>query len=198
MVQYSKGESWHPEKLLQILLSRDSRGSSFHARQTNAEREYIIYNDTRMSYKEVHNQVELVGQKLVDCGVKKGDKVAIISRNLPEFVITYWAIHTVGAVSVLVNAWQTKTVILACLDKTRPKVVMVDNQRAGSALEGEDLAKYGIVSAVVAKPTKSYKGLQGWNDWVPKPGRLPPLPSLASLNILPEDHATIYFTSGKL
>lgn len=164
--------------------------------QTHFDREYIIHNDTRLTYKQVHLQVELVGQKLVDCGVKKGDKVAIVSRNSPEFVVAYWATHMLGAVSVLVNAWQTKPVILACLHKTRPKVVVVDDQRAGSALEGEDLSQLGVVSAVVAKPTRSYRGLQSWGEWVPKPGRFPALPSLGSLNIQPEDEATIYFTSG--
>lgn len=104
----------------------------------------------------------------------------------------------VGGVSVLVNAWQTKTVILACLELTNPKVVMVDDQRASQALEGADLSQYGIIDTVVAKPTRKYQALRAWDEWVPKPGRFPALPSLDSLNIQPEDEATIYFTSGEL
>lgn len=149
-----------------------------------------------MTYKQVHIQVELVAQKLIHCGVKKGDKVAIISRNTPEYIILYWAIHRVGAISVLVNAWQTKTVVLACLDKTRPKVIMADDQRAKFVLDGENLIKMGVRSAVVASPTRKYNNLQAWQDWVPRPGQFPPPPSLGALSIQPEDDATIYFTSG--
>lgn len=123
--------------------------------------------------------------------------MAIVSRNGPEYIIFYWAIHMIGGVSVLVNAWQTKTVILACLNLTNPKVVMVDDQRAAQALEGEDLSQYGIIDTVVAKPTRKYRSLKAWDEWVPKPGRFPALPSLDSLNIQPEDEATIYFTSGE-
>ena len=37
-------------------------------------------------------------------GVKKGDRIAICARNLPEYIFAFWACHLVGAISVLVNA----------------------------------------------------------------------------------------------
>jgi len=35
-----------------------------------------------------------------DMGIKPGDKVAIISENMPNWAITYWAITTMGAIAV--------------------------------------------------------------------------------------------------
>lgn len=66
---------------------------------------YLVYNDTRLTYAEVL-QLSLTAAAIFRStyGIKKGDRVAICSRNLPEYLVAFWACHLIGAVSVLVNA----------------------------------------------------------------------------------------------
>ena len=37
---------------------------------------------------------------LIDNGISKGDKVAILSENTPNWVITFWSLVSIGAVCV--------------------------------------------------------------------------------------------------
>ena len=53
--------------------------------------------------------VDALGAALVDrYGIKVGDRVAIGMRNLPEWILSFAAILSVGAVSVSLNAWWTE------------------------------------------------------------------------------------------
>ena len=54
-------------------------------------------------------EVDALGYALVHhYGVKKGDRVGIAMRNYPEWVISFCAILSIGAVSVSLNAWWTE------------------------------------------------------------------------------------------
>ncbi len=57
-------------------------------------------NETPLTYGEVAQQVELVSQFLHQEGIIMGDRVAILSENRPQWGIVYFAITTMGAVSV--------------------------------------------------------------------------------------------------
>ena len=52
--------------------------------------------------------------KPVGAGYSLMGSVAIVMRNLPEFVVSYIAISNAGAVVVPMNAWWTGQVILYC------------------------------------------------------------------------------------
>ncbi|MBR6831535.1 MAG: AMP-binding protein [Tidjanibacter sp.] len=52
------------------------------------------------SYGEMATEIERLHIFMADCGVKKGNKVALIGKNNTQFVITYIAVVTYGAVIV--------------------------------------------------------------------------------------------------
>jgi len=53
-----------------------------------------------MSYTEFGKKVEEVQSMLRDYGIRKGDKVAIYSTNMPNWPVVYFAVTTMGAVIV--------------------------------------------------------------------------------------------------
>lgn len=57
-------------------------------------------NDKPIRYNQFHEQVKELQLFLQDEGIGKGDKVAILSENSPNWGITYFAITTIGAVAV--------------------------------------------------------------------------------------------------
>ena len=58
----------------------------------------IIHNDTTISYSELADKVWRLAGSLKTIGVGKGDVVAVQLPNIPEFIISYLAICTVGGV----------------------------------------------------------------------------------------------------
>lgn len=67
----------------------------------------IIYEDRRISYDALERSVNALGNRLKGLGIKKGDKVAIMLPNIPEFIISYFAAIKVGAVAVTINTLST-------------------------------------------------------------------------------------------
>lgn len=60
------------------------------------ERPAIIYQDRRISYRELLERVDRLAAGLVALGVQPGDKVAIWMSNVPEWIEAYFAISRAG------------------------------------------------------------------------------------------------------
>ncbi|MEW6554609.1 MAG: long-chain-fatty-acid--CoA ligase [Actinomycetota bacterium] len=63
----------------------------------------VIYRDEPISYAELEERVTRFANALSDLGVERGDKVAVMLNNCPEFIITFFACSYLGAVAVPVN-----------------------------------------------------------------------------------------------
>ncbi len=62
------------------------------------------FNDeTFMTYGELDRQTNRMANALLEMGVKKGDRVALLLPNCPQFVISYYAVLKVGAIVVATN-----------------------------------------------------------------------------------------------
>ncbi|MEY3267165.1 MAG: hypothetical protein RJA15_1611, partial [Actinomycetota bacterium] len=77
-------------------------GSAAHG-----DKDYLVYEDERYTYTQVHAQVRVLAHYLVSQGVGPGDRVALAMRNYPEWVVGYWATVSIGAAVVGMNAWWT-------------------------------------------------------------------------------------------
>jgi len=57
----------------------------------------LIFYGRKISYKELRDQTDRLATALVDLGVKKGDRVALLLLNSPQFIIAYFAVLKAGA-----------------------------------------------------------------------------------------------------
>jgi acyl-CoA synthetase (AMP-forming)/AMP-acid ligase II len=88
-------------------------------------------NERRLSYAEHARLVASVAAALRErYDVQPGDRVAILGANCPEWVITFWAAISLGAVAVGLNGWATGSEIRYFVDDCEPKVLIVDRKRA--------------------------------------------------------------------
>jgi len=62
-----------------------------------------VYLEKEMTYEELKLHVDKLATALADLGVKKGDKVATILPNCPQFIISDYAIMRLGAVHVPIS-----------------------------------------------------------------------------------------------
>ncbi len=67
------------------------------------DKEGIIYQENRYTWKKVNERVNTVSHALMEAGVKKGDKVAMWMFNSDLFMFTFYGIVKTGAVAVPVN-----------------------------------------------------------------------------------------------
>ncbi|MDK2889301.1 MAG: long-chain acyl-CoA synthetase [Thermoanaerobacter sp.] len=72
------------------------------------DRTAIIFSGVEINYRTLAGMVHRFAAALADLGVKKGDRVALMSPNCPRYVIGYMAIQKIGAVVVQVNPMYTE------------------------------------------------------------------------------------------
>src|SRR3984957_10012246 len=95
----------------------------------HASRDYLVYEGQRFTFDEHYRIASTLAQRLIDSGVTKGDRVAIASRNLPQWVIAFWGSVLTGAVVVPINAWWTPEELQYGLSDSGTSVLFVDEER---------------------------------------------------------------------
>jgi long-chain acyl-CoA synthetase len=81
-----------------------------------------------ITYSEVRSRVETFAFGLASLGLKRGDRVAIIAENRPEWVISDLAIVSLGAVDVPVYPTMTAKQIEFIFNDAGVKMAIVSNQ----------------------------------------------------------------------
>jgi acyl-CoA synthetase (AMP-forming)/AMP-acid ligase II len=143
-------------------------------------KEYLVHEDRRISYAEHLRVVGSVARALAErYGVGKGDRVAILAENRPEWIVTFWAAQALGAVAVGLNGWWAGDEIRYGVADCAPKVVIGDRRRL-------ERVRGIALGAPVVEIESEFEKL-----WSHAPGAA--LPSVA---IAEDDPACILYTSG--
>ncbi|HSP29553.1 MAG TPA: class I adenylate-forming enzyme family protein [Ilumatobacteraceae bacterium] len=160
------------------------------------DRDYVVYEDERYTFAEADAIIRALAARLVDVhGVQPGDRVALAMRNYPEWVFGYWAVISLGAAVVGMNAWWTTEEMQYGLSDSRPKVLIADGERVERVLPVLDELR---ADAPLALITVRYDGTlpddaTRWEDVI-VPADAPP--ELPAVDIDPDDDACIFYTSG--
>jgi long-chain acyl-CoA synthetase len=150
---------------------------------------FLVYEDERWSFTDTMAAVDALGATLVErYGVTKGVRVAIGMRNYPEWVVSFAAITSIGAVSVSLNAWWTEEELDFALEDSGATVLIADAERVARAATA--CRRLGIRTVAVRTPAEEAGDADHWQDIV---ALGTPLPDVV---IEPDDDATILYTSG--
>jgi long-chain acyl-CoA synthetase len=167
--------------------------------RTFADREFLVYENERATYEAYARATITLAHQLAADGVKKGDRVAVIMRNLPEWPVAFWAGILLGAIVTPLNAWWTGAELEYGLADSGTKVAIVDDERLERIAEFlpglPDLQKVYVTRLAgaptdpkVARLEEVIGPVNAWKDLPDRP--MPPV------EIEPEDDATILYTSG--
>jgi len=69
-----------------------------------AEKEALVYEDERISYRELQRRVHRMAKGLMALGLQKDEKMAVWMNNNPEWIYAFLASAKIGSVFVSVNA----------------------------------------------------------------------------------------------
>jgi len=167
--------------------------------KTFGERVFLVYEDERVTYEAFHRAVAAFAIELQAQGVEKGDRVAVVMRNLPEWVVAFYAAAAIGAIVTPLNAWWTGPELEYGLTDSGAKVAVMDAERFQRMTEHfsncPELKRVYVSREPdeIAHPyvTKLEDVLGAANAW----GKLPDQP-IPPVEIDTDDDATIFYTSG--
>ena len=169
-------------------------GNVLAASADYGERACVVLDDERLSYADHHREVRRFAQALREhYGIRKGDRVVIAMRNLPEWSIAFWAVTNIGAIVVPLNAWLTARELAYCVTDSGARVIVADGKRAALLAScGEELSLEGLI-LVPDEDAEHDDGTAYWDDVLTAADDDPPPPDVA---VEPDDDATIFYTSG--
>jgi long-chain acyl-CoA synthetase len=162
--------------------------------RTYGELDFLVYEQEHWTFEGHYRNAAKLANELVDrYGVRKGDRVAVAMRNLPEWSVAFWAAAAAGAVVVPLNAWWTGAELAYGLRDSGTKILVCDQERLDRlAPELDQLAGLQIL---VARPERG--GLDPrvtpLTDLL---GDAPADVALPAVEFDPDDDATIFYTSG--
>ena len=162
-------------------------------------REFLVYENDRVTFEAFFRAAVAIAHELQRHGVKKGTRVAIVMRNLPEWAAAFYGAAIIGAIVTPLNAWWTGPELEYGLVDSGTEIAFADAERleriAEHLVNCPDLkrvyvSRYSdeLTHPIVARLEDVVGAV---NDW----GRLPDL-AMPEVNIAPDDELTILYTSG--
>jgi acyl-CoA synthetase (AMP-forming)/AMP-acid ligase II len=179
-----------------IVIERDELGRAFVANfpatlpeffktfaGLNGQVEAVVAGDERLTFADLDLWSDRLARALAGRGIAKGDRIGIAMRNCPAWIVGYMAALKAGAIATLINGWWEPHELAHALELTEPMLVLADVPRAKRI---RDAGAWEMVQLAIDKPLA--EALAPLLDGADNHAQLP--------RILPEDDATILFTSG--
>ena len=117
----------HP---MQVYKQRMRSLREYMAQNTaRADVDWVVQQDQRLTYGEHDRLARVLAHSLAQLGVQRGDRVALVSANVPEWVVTWWACAVLGATLVPLNAWWKAEELEFGLGDSEAKVLIGDARR---------------------------------------------------------------------
>jgi len=154
---------------------------------------FLAYQDERLSFAQAWAEAGRIGHVLVQhCGVKPGDRVAIAMRNYPEWVLSFCAITSIGAVAVAMNGhWQSEELVYGLQD-CGARVLLADAERLQRLSSPAARAALPDLQCLAVRVPDLPPGARSLQQLLDEAGDVPMPPAA----IAPDDWATILYTSG--
>lgn len=74
-----------------------------NAAQKYPDRACTVFQDQTVTYRQMNDLSDRLARALIALGLRKGDRVAVMMPNLPQFVLSFYAILKAGGVVVALN-----------------------------------------------------------------------------------------------
>lgn len=165
-----------------------------------ADRDFLVYEDERVTFDSFRRAVEHFAGVLIETyGVKKGDRVAIIMRNYPQWPVPFFAALSIGAIAAPMNSWWTGDELEYGLRDSGTKVAIVDSdilERIRPFIDQlPDLEAIIVARATKAESDTRIQSLEHFIGPVANWSGLQKI-GLPPIDLQPDDDATIMYTSG--
>ncbi len=103
------------------------------------DRTALRSDDRVLTYQDLRDRIARAATGFTQMGVRPGDRVLFIAPTVPEFVITYYALHTAGATVITMNVMSTAPEIGYVIEDSGTSLIVAwhENAAAGELVAGE-------------------------------------------------------------
>jgi fatty-acyl-CoA synthase len=153
----------------------------------------VIFEEREWTYRELNERVNQAARMLLELGLVKGDRIAILANNCNAFLELFWACAKTGVVFVPLNTRLVSRELEYFLIQSTPEALFYGGEFSGMAGELKSLPGTGSVRNYICidPPQDTTDG--DYEAWI---GRCPvEEPSVADPPTM-EDPQVILFTSG--
>lgn len=154
-----------------------------------------------LSHREVEERVANLAASLAASGVERGDRVAILSENRPEWAVVDYAAVGTGLVDVPVYPTLPANQILYILQNSGAKVVFVSTREQLAKIEEIRDQLSDVAQVIAFDDPGGVAGVERFHDVLEggrraiQAGQVRPFRELAA-EVQPDDVATLIYTSG--
>ena len=162
-------------------------GEYFQFALIHGEWDFLAYEDESYSYQEVLNKAAGLAHVLQETyNIEKGDSVSFSMRNYPEWIYSYMAVTSIGAIAVPLNSWWQGEELDYGITHSESKLFIGDDERL-ERLKGfvEDIPRIAVRCDASA-----YENAVNFDEVVESKESFP------VVEVGPEDDASIMYTSG--
>jgi long-chain acyl-CoA synthetase len=97
-----------------------------------ADKVAFIESQRRCTFKEFKEMVDPVANGLLNAGVQKGDRVAVLAKNSLEYFVLYGAAAKIGAIMLVINWRLSEEEVRFIVKDCSPKLVFADEEYQGT------------------------------------------------------------------
>ena len=135
-----------------------------HNLEHRADKTALLSEHGTMTFREISNQVNQIGNALTRLGVRLGECVAILCPDRPEWVTTFFATTKIGGVVLGMNTLLTTEEYDYILKDARVRVLVIHD----SLLELVEpiLRNHNILSKVIVIGADEGANYTTFNDWI--------------------------------
>jgi len=151
----------------------------------HSERTFLISEKQHITYGQLNQAVNNVAGLIKRAGVGRGDKVALMLPNIPEFVYSYFGALETGAAVVLLNTSSTPFEMIYLLNDSDSKVLITQTSLMKKYNDAKDklLSCHKIISIDSLNENGELLAGTDYDDSSP-------------VEINPEDPAEFIYTAG--
>jgi len=167
---------------------------AFQRARAHGPAEFLVYQGERVSYDGFARASLAIANLLAARGLKKGDRVALVMRNLPEWPVVFMGALLAGGIAVPLNAWWSGTELAFGILDSGARFVFADAERLARL---KDLPSF-VEQVFVARAANPPPGVLALEDVIGASSHWRNLPegTMPDIALVPEDDATIFYTSG--
>ena len=159
------------------------------------EAEALVTPLARYNWAQTKQAVDRLASWLIGCGVKKGDRVAMVAPPCPEFIFAFMAANRIGAIWLGINPKMTVTEIRHLLAEAAPKVLIAARQFMGEDIR-EKVAASADASPEFTRLLVVGEAFDGAVSFDAAMAQDVDIEALDEIDLDPGDDAIILFTSG--
>jgi long-chain acyl-CoA synthetase len=149
----------------------------------------VAMGDSRWSYAQLDKASNKMANALIGMGVGRGDRVAMLMSNSPEFVTTYFGVVKIGGIAVPLDTKYKLAELASLFDDSQPKVLVAESPLLKPL--ASSLPDFESITHVIEVGTAGEGQFTGYGQ-IMAAGSAEPV----VVEVAPDDIAHIAYTSG--